>query len=181
MIITITGGSGSGKSAIGEKIAEKLEPQTKYYIATMEPFGKEAAKRIARHRAMRAEKNFITRECPVGLDKCQIPTGSTVMLECMSNLTANEIFSANGCGLAMAKENICNAVRLIAAKSQNLIIITNEVFADGLPYDQTTLDYIQALGEINQFLAEISDVFIEAVYTIPVFRKGALPWLSSNL
>lgn len=176
MIITISGGSGSGKSAIGEKIAQKLEPQIKYYIATMEPFGKEAAKRIARHRAMRADKNFITVEASVALEKCQIPPDSTIMLECMSNLTANEIFAENGCGLALAKENICQAVRDIAAANRNLIIITNEVFADGLPYDQTTLDYIKTLGKINEFLAEISDVFIEAVYAIPVFRKGDLPW-----
>ena len=79
-------------------------------------------------------------------------------------------------GLALAKENICQAVRDIAAANRNLIIITNEVFADGLPYDQTTLDYIKTLGKINEFLAEISDVFIEAVYAIPVFRKGDLPW-----
>ncbi|MGI5825158.1 MAG: bifunctional adenosylcobinamide kinase/adenosylcobinamide-phosphate guanylyltransferase [Bacillota bacterium] len=176
MIITVSGGSGSGKSAIGEKIALRLQPKNKYYIATMEPFGAEAERRITRHRAMRAEKNFITVECPVALISAEIPLASTVLLECMSNLTANEIFSETGCGLANAEKNIFAAIKTLAAKTENLVIITNEIFADGLSYDQTTLDYIKTLGRLNQMLAAISDVYIEAVYSIPVFHKGALPW-----
>lgn len=178
MIITVTGGSGSGKSAIGEKIAVKLCPQTKYYIATMEPFGTEAKKRIAKHRDMRADKNFITLECPVDLQSADIPPKATVLLECMSNLAANEIFSPNGCGKQAAKNNIIAAVKSLATQCENLIIITNEIFSDDLQYDQTTLDYIKILGEINQYLGKISDVYLEAVYSIPFFYKGALSWLS---
>ena len=191
MIITITGGSGSGKSAVGETIAQKLCPQTKYYIATMEAFGKEASERIAKHRRMRADKNFLTVECPVGLSEINLPTGSTAMLECMSNLTANEMFSENGCGTAYGEapekqqeillETICRGVDKLATNCQNLIIITNEIFADGIDYDDTSVNYIRNLGLINQYLFKISDVCIESVYSIPVFHKGALPWQLSNL
>ena len=40
-MILITGGSGSGKSAYGEKRILEAGEMTRYYIATMEVFGEE--------------------------------------------------------------------------------------------------------------------------------------------
>ena len=185
MIITITGGSGSGKSALGEAIAQKLTTDTKYYIATMEAFGEEAQKRIAKHRQMRADKNFQTIECTVNLGTLDLPRGSTAMLECMSNLVANEMFSDAGCfknnpsylpNNKYLEHSIENAITKMAINCNNLIIITNEVFSDTLEYPRETLEYIENLGKINQMLFKISDVCIESVYSIPVYHKGALPW-----
>ena len=59
MFQIVTGGSGSGKSAFAEALAMELG-EKRYYIATMYPFGEESKKKIARHRAMRAEKQFET-------------------------------------------------------------------------------------------------------------------------
>lgn len=185
MIITITGGSGSGKSAMGEAIAQKLTAGTKYYIATMENIGEEAEKRIAKHRKMREGKNFKTVECPVNLGALQIPENSTVLIECMSNLTANEIFSPAGCynprksvaeNSFYLQKKIENAIKKTAARCRHLIIITNEIFADTMNYPTETLNYIENLGKINQMLFKISDICIESVYSIPVYHKGTLPW-----
>ena len=41
-------------------------------------------------------KNFKTFECYTGLEKLTVPQNSTVLLECMSNLVANEMYSPNG-------------------------------------------------------------------------------------
>ena len=104
MLILITGGSGSGKSEYAEKTAlwlkENISAERVIYIATMMPYGKETMKKIERHRKMRAGKGFITEECycikdieeKIGFDYYK---KSVVIIECMSNLTANEIFSHN--------------------------------------------------------------------------------------
>ena len=58
-MILITGGSGSGKSAYGEKRILEAGEMTRYYIATMEVFGEEGRKKVERHREMRKEKGFV--------------------------------------------------------------------------------------------------------------------------
>ena len=71
----------------------------------MFPFDEESLKRIDRHRAMRRDKGFETVECYTDLLSAEIPEDSVSLLECMSNLVANEMFQDNG-----AKENTVDAV-----------------------------------------------------------------------
>ena len=68
MIVTVTGGSGSGKSEFAENLMTELLNKTSennklFYIATMKPYGEEAAKRIQRHQKLREGKGFKTIEC----------------------------------------------------------------------------------------------------------------------
>lgn len=98
MIRIVTGGSGSGKSAFAEDLLVSLSKGEKIYIATMYPFDEESHQRIARHRKMREKKNFRTLECYTGLENLEVPKGSHILLECMSNLTANEIYQKSGAG-----------------------------------------------------------------------------------
>ena len=62
MFHVVTGGSGSGKSAFAEQCILDCQGSKRIYIATMYPFDEESYRRIARHRAMRAEKKFTTIE-----------------------------------------------------------------------------------------------------------------------
>lgn len=62
MFHVVTGGSGSGKSAFAEQCILDCQGNKRIYIATMYPFDEESHRRIARHRAMRAEKKFTTIE-----------------------------------------------------------------------------------------------------------------------
>ena len=103
MLHVVTGGSGSGKSAYAETELLRLAKQNnckKYYIATMEPFGNETLKKIARHREMRKDKGFDTLERYVDLKGTaeMLTDRPAVLLECMSNLTANEIYRPDGAG-----------------------------------------------------------------------------------
>ena len=100
MLILITGASGSGKSEYAEKICCGLAGSAKkYYIATMQVFDEEGKQRIERHKNMRSGKNFKTIEQPCNvenaIEKMDIkdPSKRTVLLECISNLLANEMFS----------------------------------------------------------------------------------------
>ena len=57
MIALVTGGASSGKSAYAESLACAL-PGPRFYLAAMKPYGEEGARRIARHRALRAGKQL---------------------------------------------------------------------------------------------------------------------------
>ncbi len=167
----ITGGSGSGKSAYAEAQILALNGECRVYLATMYPYDEESRQRIARHRKMRAEKNFTTVECYRDLEKTEIPEHADVLLECMSNLTANEMFWPEGAG-SDTEEQILRGVEWLCRKARNLVIVSNEIFSDGCEYDSGTKEYQRTLGKINCRLAELADRVTEVVYGIPLEVKG---------
>ena len=154
----VTGGSGSGKSAYAEQQVLEAGDAPRYYIATMMPYGEEGRRRVEKHRRMRREKHFETIECYMDLKQVQVPPGSTVLLECLSNLTANELYDPAG-----AKEETVKAV-LDGIRS----LVSNEIFSDGVPYDDSMLQYLSYLGRINREAAALADRVTEVVYGIPV-------------
>lgn len=171
MFIVVTGGSGSGKSEYAEQLV--LENQTKpyLYLATMYPFDEECHRRIARHRAMRREKEFDTLECYTGLKKADASGYGTVLLECMSNLTANELYQKDGAKERCVEEILLGIDRL-RTQCKHLIVVSNEIFSDGILYEKETKEYQKYLGEINRRLAERADQVVEVVYSIPILHKG---------
>ncbi|MDD7740560.1 MAG: bifunctional adenosylcobinamide kinase/adenosylcobinamide-phosphate guanylyltransferase [Fusicatenibacter sp.] len=172
MIHLITGGSGSGKSAFAEEQILKFGDGKRIYIATMHPYDQESFARIDRHRAMRSKKKFETIECYTNLKQIQIPPNANVLLECMSNLTANEIFEPSGAGFANAKEEILRGISTLMDCSENLVIVTNEIFSDGYTYDKETREYQEILGSINVQIAAWADCVTEVVYGIPLTIKS---------
>lgn len=176
-MILVSGGSGSGKSAYAERIACQLQPGKKWYIATMYPYDEESQDRVARHRRMRSGKGFETQECFTGLQQNRAEggyAGETVLLECISNLVANEMYMEGGANV-QAVSRILADVEKLRQECENLIIVTNDVFTDGVQYDYETERYIHYLGEINFGLAEMADAVIEVVCGCPVVHKGIDP------
>lgn len=96
MIVFVIGGSGSGKSAYAEKRLLAMEAEKKHYIATMRVFDEEGKKRVEKHRTMRRGKGFLTIEKPIDLGEIALDAGDAWMLECVSNLLANEMFTEDG-------------------------------------------------------------------------------------
>lgn len=171
MMILVTGGSGSGKSAYAEDRVLSFGDGRRIYIATMYPFDLESKKRIDRHRRMRAGKGFETVECYTGLKDLVLPGDSTVLLECMSNLVANEMFSDEG-AKANTVEEIMDGILLLKDQVKNLVVVTNEIFSEVSAYEGETGMYRIYLGEINRRLGAIADEVYEVVYGIPVSIKG---------
>ena len=89
MLILVTGGAASGKSEHAERlVCEKA--QSRLYLATMQPFGKSAEARIARHRALRAGKGFATVERTLDLANLRLSRQyDGILLEDLGNLLAN--------------------------------------------------------------------------------------------
>lgn len=167
MIDVITGGSGSGKSEYAEKIAVSRGGRL-IYLATMQPFGAEARLRIERHKKLRDGKGFQTIEAFTARECCNVPEGATALLECMSNLVANEMFGTGGGYIDRVKK----CISWLEKHCKHLIVVTNEIFSDGIQYDAETVNYIRAMSEINRFLFSAADSVTEVVYSIPVSIKG---------
>ena len=175
MLHVVTGGSGSGKSAYAETELLRLAKQNnckKYYIATMEPFGEETLKKIERHREMRKDKGFDTLECYVNLKGTAetLTDRPAVLLECMSNLTANEIYRSNGAGERTA-DRIVDGVEELCKQCEHVVIVTNEVCSECTRDSADMVRYKKILSEVNRRLAQKADWVTEVVYGIPVEVK----------
>lgn len=169
MITLVYGGSGSGKSAFAEDLVCKTNYSNRYYLATMKSFDEESEKRIKRHKSLRDGKGFITVESPVDIENAIIDKDSIVLLECMSNLVANEMFrDENPKTFTECADKILDDVKALSKKTDELVIVTNNIFEDGISYEEGTKEYMRALGLINKTLAEISNEVYEVVVGIGI-------------
>lgn len=171
MQILIIGGSGSGKSAVAEELLEGMDSTNKYYLATMQPLGEEAEKRITKHRLLRAEKGFLTIEKYIGLAQLKLPCHGSILLECMGNLLANEMYMEGGAA-TQPVEAIQAGIAALKDQSENLIIVSNDVGRDGILYDHETTRYQYLLAKENKRLAHDCDIVIETVCSIARILKG---------
>lgn len=173
MIVLVTGGASSGKSAFAERLATAL-PGPHVYLATMQGAGAEAAARIERHRALRAGKGFSTVECACGLEApdvlARIPQDATVLLEDLGNLAANELFSSQ----PRTATDALAGIDALAAQCTHLVIVTNEIGSDGVAYDAGTHAYLEFLGALACACAARADVVYEVVASMPRIVKRGL-------
>lgn len=173
-VIMLTGGSACGKSTYAETLAVcAAGGGPLWYIAAMQPFGEESLRRIERHRQMRARKGFETVERYTDMAGLVLPKRGTALLECLCNLTANEMFGEEHMGDgAYAERAVTGGVRSLAEQTDTLIIVTNDVGSDGGGYDELTMRYVDALGRINIETAALADEVYELVCGIPLPLKG---------
>ncbi len=171
MIIIITGGSGSGKSAYAEERALMYKELPLYYLATMRIYDKEGEEKVQRHRKLREGNGFITIEQPINIAEAvgNIEKDAVVLLECMSNLIANEMFKEKQITESkQVVEDVMQGIRILSEKAKVLIIVTNNVFEDGIHYDHTTRQYMKTLGLVNREMVSMADEVIEVVVGIPI-------------
>ncbi|MCI8948807.1 MAG: adenosylcobinamide kinase [Lachnospiraceae bacterium] len=200
MLYMVTGGCGSGKSEYAESLIMASGAARKYYVATMEVYGREERLKVERHRKLRDGKGFVTIESPknlggIFLDQEEknrsgsiVPTSQrAVLVECVSNLAANELFRDTGTAKKESgfpdsfdiRKKVFHQVMdgILKLKSQCglLVLVTNEVCSDGIDYGTETGTYIRLLGEINCSLAKLAHRTIEVVYGIPLLLGAENP------
>ena len=206
MLHMVYGGSASGKSSYAESFAMSLQGEGRLlYIATMYPYkwntteiDPETMQRIERHRAMRADKGFDTVECYRHVEHIVAKRQDVLLLECMSNLLANEMYLEQdsddgglaetmsevekaGVGMSVTlspvSKKIVQALVDLSTRVQDVVIVTNDVFSDGgnLTYDESTREYVKNLAEINCALARVAETVTEVVCGIPVIVKKNHP------
>ena len=170
MFTLVIGGSASGKSEYAERLVQGL-PGARYYIATMRPWDGECLARIAKHQAARAGRGFVSVERYTALGGLDLPGGCNALLECLSNLTANELYQPEGGG----EGAVLFGVEHLRRQCGNLTVVTNEVFSGGAEYQGDTLNYLRALARVNRALAQRADLVVEVACGLPQVWKGRLP------
>lgn len=165
-LLLISGGNGSGKSRYAEDFIAKTTGK-RYYIATMEPQTEENHRRIQKHLAQRAGLNFVTLELPTQVGTAPVTADSVVLLEDVSNLLANTIFSACGCA-----EDVWQDVLALRKRCRLLVAVTiSGLSTQG--YTGETAAYIDDLNTLNQQLFDLADAAVTMKENNPVWEKGA--------
>lgn len=177
MKILLCGGSKSGKSYLGQRLAKKLAGDgPMYYLATMIPGDSEDLARIDRHREDRAGWGFETVEC--GRDLLQalerMDRAGTVLLDSVTALLANEMFSGGEMD-RNAPWRTSEELRCLGQRCRNVIYIADDIFSDAGRYEETTEFYRRGLAQVDRILAEQCDTVAELCSGIPVLFKGKLP------
>lgn len=179
MLVFISGAVRSGKSSLGEKLSVSLAGEhRKIYLATSRYYDQEMTERIQLHQQKRADKGFYT------IDKCTdigdvvalLRRKDTVLLDCLGTLLANEMFDGKEktAEHQLIRDKILADLFKLQKKVTNLIIISNEVFADGVLYDKPTETYIQILAQLHIALVQAGDAAIECVYSRYQCHKGSV-------
>lgn len=167
MIALVTGGSGCGKSTWAEQFLRTLGGR-RFYIATMQVVDEECRARVARHRRQREGLGFETIELATDIGGAPVEPGSAALVECLPTLMANEMFGGD-------PERVLPGLTRLMDVCGNLVIVTNDVFSDGVCYDPETTAYMRKLAQVNRAAAQRADLVVEVVFSIPSILKGAIP------
>jgi len=181
MRIFISGGCKNGKSTYAQHITKwqnnhnnHLNPL--YYIATMIATDHEDRERIVRHQQERDGWGFVTIEQPknIGciLDKCN--DSGSFLLDSLTALLANEMFSSSGDIDENAHERIATELLQVLSKLENIVIVSDFIYSDAMQYDPFTEVYRKSLAALDRLMAKNCDVVLEAAYTQIIVHKGEI-------
>lgn len=178
MFTLIVGAAASGKSAYAEAVACSYDGCPRVYVATLDPCDAESCARIERHRAQRAQGNFVTIDCPRVLSTVvsRLPHDASVLVDTLGTLVANELYTSDG-SLAdphSVEQSVINGVHAVKNASAHVTVVTDEVFLGGASYEGETLLYLSVLARINRVLACEADRVVEVAAGCPAVLKEAL-------
>ncbi len=177
MFTLIVGGAASGKSELAESMILAAPARPRIYLATMQVYDAESRARVAKHRAMRAAKEFITIERYSDLAGLRLPEellGGAVLVECLSNLAANELYNPADWSQndpAIALNAVVSGILSLRGQCRELVVVSNEVFSGGTDYAPGTESYLRLLADANRLLAAQADSVAEAVCGLAVWHK----------
>lgn len=95
----------------------------------------------------------------------------SILLECVSNLTANEFYSPENAGREDLAGLLADEILALRSVCGHLVVVTNNVFNDGEDYDSETVRYMEILADVNRRLAAAADAAVEVIFGIPVKIK----------
>lgn len=176
-ITLILGGARSGKSSYALKLAESRKSVT--FIATAQAFDDEMSARIQKHKAERPA-SWETLELPLHIapSVSQIKS-DVVILDCITLWVTNLLMQFVNDDLVdeapFMQASQAETEKLLAAirnTELDWLIVSNEVGLSLVPPYQMGRVYRDALGWVNQRLAQEADKVIFMVAGIPMNVKG---------
>ncbi|MCR5507967.1 MAG: bifunctional adenosylcobinamide kinase/adenosylcobinamide-phosphate guanylyltransferase [Lachnospiraceae bacterium] len=168
-MILVTGGPGSGKSALAEELITGFGDLKRYYLATMKVMDEEGKRRVRRHREARKDKGFITIErqdhITGVLDMIKDGPDSVILLECVANLVGNELYNGSGrpweddpAGVMpdIFADVVTADIMILADHVKHIVIVTDE-YAEDDRTDEMTHLYLTLLNTVNVRLTGLAD------------------------
>lgn len=174
----ILGGARSGKSSHALWLAEESRKSVTF-IATAQAFDDEMSARIQKHKTERPA-NWQTLELPLHIapNVSQIRS-DLVILDCITLWVTNLLMQFVKDDLVdeipfmqMAQAETEELLAAIQKSDQEWLIVSNEVGLGLVPPYQMGRVYRDALGWVNQRLAQEADAVILMVAGIPMMVKG---------
>lgn len=174
----VTGGARAGKSRYALSLMDPERPVT--YIATAEALDEDMGARIARHRAERPSA-WATVEAPVELAGAVLraPQGDGLIIDCLtlwvSNLLLRDPSWTGGSEPWYPAREVGELLRALRARDPSVVVVTNEVGLGVVPPTPLGRAYRDALGRVNQQVAEAAGRVAFVVAGIPMVVKGPRP------
>ncbi len=194
MLELILGGQKSGKSRRAEFLARDWLLQSPHHkavlIATAQPWDEEMQQRIARHKQDRAERvpGLTTVEEPLQLAQTIVRLSqpdTLLVVDCLTLWLTNLLMPADvgdvDKSLAntltnkpLASNYIAYIAMLSVAISKStgpVIIVSNEIGLGVIPMGREVRAFVDALGKLNQDIAQVCDKVTLMVAGLPLGLK----------
>ncbi|MCI3919588.1 bifunctional adenosylcobinamide kinase/adenosylcobinamide-phosphate guanylyltransferase [Paenibacillus sp. TRM 82003] len=185
VVIMVTGGARSGKSAFAERSAERLGEEG-VYVATAQPFDGEMEERIALHRSRREETGFVwkTIEEPLRLPErlealdfdYNVYRGghAVVLVDCLTVWLSNVLLEREHENDAEARcaERVDDLIRVLQRFQGTILLVTNEVGLGVVPPSRLGRLFRDVAGRMNQRVAAVSKQVFLVTAGIPIELKS---------
>lgn len=182
----ILGGQKSGKSRRAELLARSWLAQSPEHravlIATAQPWDEEMRERIARHQADRAVRvsKLHTVEEPLQLAQAltrHSQPHTLVVVDCLTLWLTNllmpaESFEQKGLVAPDARTQIAMVLRAIAEAAGPVVLVGNEIGLGVIPLGRETRAFVDALGRLNQDVAQVCERVTLMAAGLPLTLKG---------
>ena len=182
----ILGGQKSGKSRRAEMLAlawlARSPAHRAVLIATARPWDEEMRERIARHRQYRTERvpTMRTVEEPVQVAQALASHSqphTLVVVDCLTLWLTNLLMPAenNEQNLAFAHDpraQVAMILRAIENAAGPLVLVGNEIGLGVIPMGRETRAFVDALGRLNQDVAQVCARVTFMAAGLPLALKG---------
>ena len=182
----ILGGQKSGKSRRAELLARNWLASSPTHravlIATAQPWDEEMRERIARHRQDRTERvpNMLTVEEPVQVAQALASHSqphTLVVVDCLTLWLTNLLMPAENNEQKMAfahdpRAQVAMVLRAIENAAGPLVLVGNEIGLGVIPLGRETRAFVDALGGLNQDVAQVCSRVTFMAAGLPLALKG---------
>lgn len=147
MLTLVLGGARSGKSALAERLAMKLQ-QPVTYVATMR-LGDDAdlSARVAEHRARRPA-SWGTVEAGADLPEVLLGQSGSVLLDALGG------FIGSSPEMKVDAARLCHS---LTERDGDTVVVSEEVGMGVHPSSEAGRRFRDVLGELNQAVADVAD------------------------
>ena len=182
----ILGGQKSGKSRRAELLARSWLAQSPSHqavmIATAQPWDDEMRERIARHQTDRAERvpGMQTVEEPLALGETLARYSqpqTLVVVDCLTLWLTNLLMPAenneqNEAAAHAARAQVAMVLRAIENAAGPVVLVGNEIGLGVIPLGRETRAFVDALGLLNQQVAQACQRVTFMAAGLPLTLKG---------